>query len=65
MDSQRPIDVLFYGGSNSHRLEIKKQFKRLEDDHNYRVVFVMSYNLFGAQKEELIRQSKVVLLKQL
>ena len=63
VDLSRPIDVLFYGGKNPHREQVKRIIERkLVEEHGLRVVFAMDYNLFGIAREVAIENAKVCLI---
>lgn len=59
MDSNRRIDILFYGNSNEHREAMFAEFTELAQQNNLRIEFMMNYNLFGSHRESLIDQAKV------
>lgn len=56
------IDVLFYGAANHRRQEIQRALQAaLGTPFGYSVVFRMDYGLFGAERDECIRRSRVVM----
>lgn len=58
-EEEEDIDVLFYGACNERRLHVQRCFAAFAPHLNAQ--FVMSYDLFGEQRDELIRRSKVLL----
>jgi hypothetical protein len=60
LDSSRPIDVLFYGSSNPHREELRKEFQQIAAENNLRVLFRLDYDVFDLVRDSLVEQSKVL-----
>ncbi|AAR26882.1 FirrV-1-B7 [Feldmannia irregularis virus a] len=56
--SVQDIDVLFYGGRRERRVAIEQQLRRALPG---RCVLFRYYDLFGAEREEKIARSKIVL----
>ena len=59
MDTNRRIDILFFGNTNPHREFIRAEFQKLASVYNIRVEFFMKYDLFGSHLENVIDQAKV------